>query len=43
MSYSDFRKTATECDLELATLLAALWGVSKTQIELWTTTMNGGN
>ncbi len=43
MSYSDFRTTAMERDLELATLLATLWGVSKTQIELWTTTMSGGN
>ncbi len=29
MSYSDFRKTATERDLELATLLAALWGLAR--------------
>ncbi len=43
MSYSQFQQVANERDLQLATILASLWGVSATQIELWSLTINGGS
>lgn len=43
MSYSQFQQVAKDRDLQLAAILASLWGVSQTQIELWSNTLNGGN